>query len=240
MTAYDDFRDNAYLSELDSDIDAFIARYNSHNPAQRKTVFLFPGGMASQLKRSWFPNIAGNYASLWLDCPALVGGTTFLQLHSALEDYLRCAIVPDGNVEFFGVDPYKDFIDWCRNNGIDVFVFGWDWRRPGKASANLFLKKFIAKFTSIVAQYAPHALDNVYLIGHSFGGIVIKHMMNDFNDPFVANKVKLAITVATPFYGYAGHLPRFFKGDENLNFTQGLDGAREMTRIISTMPAGYE
>jgi hypothetical protein len=43
--------------------------------------------------------------------------------------------------------------------------------------------------------------------------------------------------VATPFYGYAGQLPRYFVGDPDLN---PLYGKRPITRVVSSFAAGYE
>ena len=38
-------------------------------------------------------------------------------------------IVANGSIELEGITPYDDFADWCELNKIDLFIFGWDWRR---------------------------------------------------------------------------------------------------------------
>ena len=53
---YDQTRDNEQLSKLDDAIRSFITRYNSNlSSTNRKTIFLFPGGMGSQLLRATTP-----------------------------------------------------------------------------------------------------------------------------------------------------------------------------------------
>jgi hypothetical protein len=69
--------------------------------------------------------------------------------------------------------------------------------------------------------------------------MVIKHIMNDYRDSYV-QKMKGAITVASPFYGSGGQLPRYFKGFSVVNSTVGNHGATKITKAISTMPGGYE
>jgi len=52
--SYDSTRDAEQLNQIEHAIDDFIVRYNNSSaPASsRQTVFLFPGGMASRLKRA--------------------------------------------------------------------------------------------------------------------------------------------------------------------------------------------
>jgi hypothetical protein len=54
--SYEQTRDNEQLSKLDDAIGSFITRYNSNlSSTNRKTIFLFPGGMGSQLLRATTP-----------------------------------------------------------------------------------------------------------------------------------------------------------------------------------------
>ena len=66
--------------------------------------------------------------------------------------------------------------------------------------------------------------------------MIVKLILNRSNNPF-AQLMKQAVTVATPFYGYAGQLPRYFIGDPDLN---PLYGKRPITRVVSSLAAGYE
>jgi hypothetical protein len=238
MTAYDDARDQAYLDRLTQDIAEFAQNYSG---AQSKgTVFLFLGGLASQLVRSdtVYPATPYNYDLLWLDFWNILSGTAIDLQMAGDDDYQDQFMLPDGPIDSILVQPapYDGFIQWCENNHIDLFVFGWDWRRTSAAAANFFLNKFLPEF---VAGAGTAPLNNFWLIGHSFGGMVVKQIMNQFGDQNV-QKMKGAITVATPFYGYGGQLHRFFKGDPNLNFSEGREGPKIVTEIISTLAAGYE
>jgi hypothetical protein len=48
--------------------------------------------------------------------------------------------------------------------------------------------------------------------------------------------VQKAITVASPFYGYGGQLPRYFVGDPDLNAFYGIS---PVTEVASSLQAGY-
>jgi len=62
---YDAARESEQLRVNDAAINNFINRYVNRNlpAAQRKTVFFFPGGMASQLLRATTPYDATNPAA---------------------------------------------------------------------------------------------------------------------------------------------------------------------------------
>jgi len=67
------------------------------------------------------------------------------------------------------------------------------------------------------------------------GGMIVKLISNRSNNPYV-QLMKRAITVATPFYGYGGQLPRYFVGDPDLNH---FYPKRVVTRVISSLAAEY-
>ena len=154
-------------------------------------------------------------------------------------DFEEKYVVPEGCVDFVLAHPYGNFIQWCRHNWIDLFVFGWDWRRGVQELADFFLNVFMPMFDVRFAGHTPHPLDNFTLIGHSAGGMVVKMILNASADQYV-QRMKKAITVATPFYGYGGQIHRYLKGDTDLNWTEGANGASVYTRVISSMPGTYE
>lgn len=241
MSAYDDARDQAYLQRLSADIAEFAQNYNGAQ--SRGTVFLFLGGLASQLVRAdaAYPATPSNYDLLWIDFWGILSGTAIDLQMAGDDDYLDQFILPDGAIDSIFVQPapYDGFIQWCEGKNIDLFVFGWDWRRSSAAAANFFFDEFLPEFVAGVQNCHPNPLSNCWLIGHSFGGMVVKQIVNQFNNPFV-QQIKGAITVATPFYGYGGQLHRFFKGDPDLNFSEGSQGPTVVTKIISSLAAGYE
>jgi hypothetical protein len=63
-------------------------------------------------------------------------------------DYQQQVVVPDGPLDLLIVRPYKDFIEWCENNNVDYFIFGWDWRRDPQKSVDFFLNVFMPRFGS--------------------------------------------------------------------------------------------
>jgi len=236
---YDQTRDNEQLSKLDDAIGSFIARYNSNlSSTNRKTIFLFPGGMGSQLLRATTPESDDPpffYNTVWLDCSIVFGAGEHLQMQGDIDSEQRI-IIPDGPVDFTTIRPYDQFIQWCDDSEIDYFVFGWDWRRDLCLTVDFFLNTFLPLFRSRVqAECSSDPLQDFSLVGHSMGGMIVKLIANRNNNPYV-QLMKRAITVATPFYGYGGQLPRYFVGDPDLNH---FYPKRVVTRVISSLAAEY-
>jgi hypothetical protein len=236
---YGQTRDSEQLSKLDDAIGSFIARYNSNlSSTERKTIFLFPGGMGSQLLRATTPEPDGPpyfYNMVWLDCSIAFGAGEHLQMQGDIDSEQR-VIIPEGPVDFTTIRPYDNFIQWCDDNEIDYFIFGWDWRRDLNLTVDFFLNTFLPLFRSRVqAECIPDPLQDFSLVGHSMGGLIVKLIANQSNNPYV-QLMKRAITVATPFYGYGGQLPRYFVGDPDLNH---FYPKRVVTRVISSLAAEY-
>ena len=124
-------RDQEQIAKLDQAIERFATIYGADNAPQPKTIFLFPGGMGSQLMRSRTADNKPpyNYYLAWLACNVILGEARNLQLSPGDIDYQRRYVVPDGAVDFVRVHPYGDFVQWCGRNWLHLFIFGWDWRR---------------------------------------------------------------------------------------------------------------
>jgi pimeloyl-ACP methyl ester carboxylesterase len=213
---------------------------NPSNP-HRQTIILFPGGLGSRLMRAdsaYQDGVQGqvfSYDTVWLDCSVLSGDALNLQMQGDIDSENKF-IIADGFVHFGLMDirPYDDFIQWCSDRNLDWFVYGWDWRRRPDHAVQFFLTRFLPTFRQRVqAACGADPLQNCTLIGHSFGGMVVKLIMNDAN-PLV-DQIKRAVTVATPFYGYAGQVHRYFEGEPQLNF----EGTGRVTRVISSLRGGY-
>jgi pimeloyl-ACP methyl ester carboxylesterase len=237
---YGEMRDSEQLSQLRTEITNFISRYGGNNSVKnRKTLILFPGGMGSRLLRADTPISQGPpdaYDTVWLDCSILAGVGLYLQMQADI-DYDKQIIVPNGPVDFMELKPYDKFIEWCDSKGIDYFIFGWDWRRDMGLTVDFFLNSFLPLFQqSVKRKCNADPLKDFALIGHSMGGLIVKLIMNRSNNSYV-RLMKQAVTVATPFYGYGGQLPRYFMGDPDLERV-GY-GKRQLTRIISSFAACY-
>lgn len=233
-------RDKEQLAQLDEQVSQFIARYRQHRPARRKTVILFPGGMGSSIK--WATTSQGNtpyfYNLIWLDCPILTGGALLLKMKGD-DDAGRHFVIADGCVRFPPMlVPYDDFLSWCTSRKFDWFVFGWDWRRDPELVARFFLKSFVPKFRQRVrTECGTDPFADVTLIGHSFGGMVVKLVLNQGGSHVAA--IRRAISVGSPFYGYAGQLNRYFKGDPDLDRLSWSYDPRNLTQLISSLPGPY-
>jgi pimeloyl-ACP methyl ester carboxylesterase len=237
-------RDQEQLAQLNTEISSFISRHKRHSPSgPRKTIILFPGGMGSSLKWAHTPHgvTPYSYDKIWLDCPIMTGGGHLLKMEGDL-DADRHFVIADGCVHFsvfpfIDLRPYESFLEWCEDNEFDWFVFGWDWRRRPELVAAFFLNHFVPKFRHRVqTECGVDPFDDVTLLGHSFGGMVIKLILN--HGGTVVDQIERAITVGTPFYGHAGHLHRYFKGDPDLDGISDYD-KRNLTELISSMRGPY-
>jgi hypothetical protein len=251
--SYDTTRDAEQLNQIEHAIDDFIVRYNNSNaPANaRQTVVLFPGGMASRLKRArkrYEDNVSGvqtfTYDDVWLTPLTLAFPTDVRNLKmkrvapGKYRDKDNHIIVADGSVGLLGCTPYDGFTAWCDKKQLDWFVFGWDWRRPLQHGGKFFVEKFLPHFQARVQAGCNNAdpLIKFSLIGHSFGGMVVNYLLRK-NHPNVAHLYR-AITVATPFYGYASQVHRWFEGESSFNGP--LDIFRDgVIKVMCSLPALY-
>jgi hypothetical protein len=247
--SYAGTRDSEQLRILDVAIAEFIQRYTS-NPAAvgRRTIFLFPGGMGCQLLRARTPYQnavaapqAFQYDKVWLTVGTFLGDALRLGMHhdpldppGVERDLDDRIIIADGAVELFGITPYDRFTQWCELNGLDWFIFGWDWRRRLEDTVSLFLTQFLQRFRSAVQNACgADPLNDFVLVGHSFGGMIVNLILHQANS--LLDTMTRAITVAAPFYGYDGQIHRWFEGVEYFN----LLGKTAVIRVISSMPACY-
>jgi pimeloyl-ACP methyl ester carboxylesterase len=241
---YSATRDSEQLRYLKQDIAGFINRYQSRPPGtKRRTLFLFPGGMGSQLLRARTPYQPGGppiqnfqFDAVWLTLGTFLGDALTLKMHEVngvyhdLDDRI---IIPYGAVEFLGLTPYTRFVQWCELNDIDWFIFGWDWRRRLEDTVDFFLNTFLPVFKSIVVPECPNALKDFVLMGHSFGGMVVTLILQQNNS--LLSHMTHAVTVASPFYGYDGQIHRWFEGEPLLNYL----GTQAVIEVITSLPGVY-
>ena len=252
--SYDSTRDAEQLRVIDPSIDDFIDRYNNSNGpiggGQRQTVFFFPGGMGSKLKRAKTPYLdAGppgqmfNYHTVWLTFEDFLGEVLDLAITKANGEYRdkdNRIIVADGTVDILGWTFYDGFTEWCEDSGLDYFIFGWDWRRRLEHSGEFFITQFLPYFQQRVRDGCNNAdpLANFSLIGHSAGGMVINWILRESCDNPILGNLQKVITVATPFYGYADQLHRWFEGDSDFNWDPFVT-KDDLIKVICSLPACY-
>lgn len=247
--SYESSRDSDQLDIMGHAIEDFIDRFNQSTvPATkvRQVVFLFPGGMASRLKQATKPYnclIGGTqsfqYVTAWATPLTLVGGALSLRMkkrpQGKYRDHLHRIVIADGEVSFLGVKPYRDFTDWCEKEQLDYFVYGWDWRRRIDECARFFLEQFLPHFQECVKAGCNNfdPLENYTVIGHSAGGMLANWVLRQGPAGLAR-----AITVATPFYGYAGQTHRWFEGESYLN-GPGNVMRDDIIRVICSLPGCY-
>jgi pimeloyl-ACP methyl ester carboxylesterase len=232
MNDYAAVRDREQMRIHDLRLDAFIRSYRRG----RRVIFLFPGGMGSNLYRARTP-FDPAYDCIWLGANSFMGGALLLRMyrdddgvHRDLGDRI---IVADGLVTISGLTLYDCFARWCAESGLNLFVFAWDWRRRLEETVTLFLR-FLPRFRArIAALYGVDPLRDFVLLGHSYGGIIVKLILDEPSAEL--DGLHRAIAVATPFYGFGTIIRRWFQGDPYLN----LLGRREVIRTICSLPGCY-
>ncbi|MGB8058284.1 MAG: hypothetical protein WCF75_16930, partial [Pseudolabrys sp.] len=241
---YQDTRDSEQLRILDKSIDTFISGF--HPTAQ--TIIFFPGGLASRLLRAktpYKPNISApqrfdfDGQEVWLSAwtfghPEL--NALKLRMHKEADGFYHDEddriIIADGCIELAGITPYDDFSDWCKDNNINLFIFGWDWRRPLGDIVTFFLDKFLPRLNARLGSAGP--LRNFTLVGHSFGGMIVNLILKS-GKPLEG--MTRAITVATPFYGYGGQIHRWFEGEALLNHLG--ENKIDIIKTLGSLPSSY-
>jgi hypothetical protein len=236
---YGTVRDGEFTKRLDASIASFVTGYQANHP----TIILFPGGMGSQLchYNQTFPTPPRDSQLLWVACDFFAAGAEKIWLNKDNSDARHQYVVADDAIDFLVVRPYRGFRDWCRRKKVNLFVFGYDWRRSAQEAATHFVGTFMPHLDRAIRAKTGEPLKNYTLVGHSAGGMAVKLIVNDAGNEYV-RRMSRAITVATPFYGYAGQIQRFLTGvlALNWNLAEPDHQNRRMAEIIATMPGGYE
>ena len=231
--------------QMDGAIGTFLDSYATHRltPHQR-TVIFFPGGMGSELvraNRAYNPGLpTGSYGfeTIWVDLPKVFfdEGALLLQMNGD-QDANDRFIVGHGPLTNCALHPYDNVATWCRANKLDLLMVGWDFRRDAAWNVNFFLKVLVPKVKqrAVDRGFQEDPLQGATIIGHSFGGMLAKWILNNHDHPFCAG-LRLAITVGTPFYGTTGQTERLFTSEPALGPFYDLD---EITKTIATLPGGY-
>jgi hypothetical protein len=103
-------------------------------------------------------------------------------------------------------------------------------------ASTFFVRKFLPYFQDRVKNAGrPDPLERFALVGHSAGGMLANLILRT-NDPILST-VTHVITVGTPFYGYAGHLHRWFEGVPQLNVFDLFK--QRMMDTVASLPGPY-
>ncbi len=244
MTAYEDRLTSEQLGMMKDEIESFLDSFATHQgePLQRSFIF-FPGGMGSELVRSnkvFNPGLPGGsygYETLWVDLMRVILEEAALLLQmNGNQDSSNRFILANGALKNCALAPYDNVATWCTANHLDLLMVGWDFRRNADWNVNFFLQVLVPEVRRRASQRGlGDPFKGATMVGHSFGGMVVKWILNKYDDPFCQN-LRLAITVATPFYGSTGQTQRLFTSEPMLGPFYDAD---DVTKTIATMPGGY-
>jgi pimeloyl-ACP methyl ester carboxylesterase len=121
-----------------------------------------------------------------------------------LEDIAFCKSTPNASwtMNVFGNLAYIPLLQTLENNGYDVSVFNYDWRKD--------IRDNISKLSNHINAVADSG-EKVSLVGHSMGGLIGRSYLNQ---TFGEGKISTFITVGTPHKGATTTYP-FWAGAEN-------------------------
>ncbi len=240
--SYDSARKKEIRDAHDRHIEEFARGYKRNRP----TILFLPGGMGSQIDRSdeayaGDASLPFKYDPIWVD-PGIVFDKEALQLEieSNSHDIGNHICVPNGPLRYL-LKPYNATEDYFRDKDFNYLVFGYDWRRPLLESAD-FLRSFLKQLKSRVQYlWQENPLPNTTILCHSMGGLVAKVFLHCVFKPNtkaadVRKWMCRLVTVATPFYGTANHMTRYYKGQKVLNT---LYKANNLARLTATFPGPY-
>src|SRR5262245_36435387 len=91
-------RDQEQIRRLDDAIERFKTLYDADPSPHKRTLFLFPGGLGSQLMRarSTYTHPPFTYYTAWLACNVVFGEARHLGLAPGGVDFNQTYVVPDG------------------------------------------------------------------------------------------------------------------------------------------------
>jgi pimeloyl-ACP methyl ester carboxylesterase len=245
MATYGDGLKDEQLGQMNDAIEAFLDSYAQHRGSLlQRTVIFFPGGMGSELVRAriaYNPKLpTGSYGfdTVWVDLVQVIVDESALLLQmNGEQDSNDKFIVAHGPLSNCALHPYDNLAAWCTANNLDLLMVGWDFRRDADWNVDFFLNLLVPAVKQRAADrgWSEDPFHGATIVGHSFGGMVAKWILNKHDHPFCRD-LRLAITVATPFYGSPGQTERLFTSEPALGPFYNLD---EITTTIATLPGGY-
>ena len=238
-------RQKAILDSHMNRIEDFARTYNR----DKESIVLLPGGMGSQLDRSIQPyekksTSGDSYDPIWMDWGLLFNDDSLkVEILPNGRDVDNYIVRPNGPLRFL-VKSYDATESYFRERGFNYIVFGYDWRRPLRESAE-YLQKFLSLLRKRVSELrGQDPLPTTTILCHSMGGLVAKvflhRVFNKTTQSANVNKwMARLITVATPFYGTSNHMRRYYKGQDFINQINGETGATTVANISGTLPGPY-
>ena len=210
-------------------------------PVQKtEPVIIVPGIMGSDLINASEPG-----DKIWLDINRVIGSLSddflsYLEMDNN-GDTINAINIGDviREIKALGIynqDVLKGLISYLQTNGYqeneNLFVFPYDWRQGIDLTAAQLNQKILDVLSRTGSQ-------QVNIIAHSMGGLVVKNYMKEYANQ---NKINKFIDIATPHLG----APKAFKAlkyGDDFGFRIGglvFLNSEEIKIISQNMPSVYE
>lgn len=215
----------------------------------RPTIVLVPGGMGSHLDISAEPytgDDAGGFRRfdpIWMDLGIVFSRDALkLQIGEDGHDWRDRVVIGDGPLQFF-VTAYDGTERFFRQElGWNYIVFGYDWRREVTEAAG-YLEEFLRRLAARVKQQTDESpLPSTTLVCHSMGGLVAMCFLQrlarrqSVRAADIDKWFRQVVTVGSPIYGAATHMPRYYQGQSMLN---DINGKPAIARMVGSLPGPY-
>jgi len=234
--SYEKYRKDLIQGYYDHQLETLMMGFDPARP----TVILLPGGMGSQLERTErkypaSPNVINDV--IWLDLGIAPPKRDALKLEitGTGDDLDKYVIAAHGPISFVTETPYGELEDLAYDQDWNYGVFGYDWRRSLKESADYF-KAFILAFQKRVkSDYGKDPIPELTIVCHSMGGMVCTYALTD--PKFSGLGFRAIVTIATPFYGTSTQQERYYVGVPGILNT--IYGAKTVVEIVASLPGPY-
>ena len=198
--------------------------------ARRPLIFI-PGLLGSRLCRD-NPSKPAEPQVVWGSVSALPDFPTLRITEGGPDDVKPCGLIRE--IVFLGVvvqDVYGPAIAHLEKigyrNGVDLFIFDYDWRRSVFDNA--------ARLEGFVREKIPNPSQRFDIVAHSMGGLIARVFAQRHDN---ASQLARLFSAGTPFQGSAKVYVMVEKGWGTLNPLMG--GLPAFRRTMLSFPSAYE
>ena len=137
------------------------------------------------------------------------------------------------------VEELRDGLSKKKNRPVPVYPFAYDWRLPLHLVENQladFIEEVIERTRLMGRTYQEYKnCEEVNLIGHSMGGLVVAGYLADYAGKGKGSKVGKVVTLATPFQGSYEAAVKTATGTAKLGVSRQSSRERQAARLTPSL-----
>ena len=221
----------AFVLVVGAPLDSGSAYAQAPAASARRPLIFIPGLLGSRLCRD-NPSKPAEPQVVWGSVSALPDFPTLRITEGGPDDVKPCGLIRE--IVFLGVvvqDVYGPAIAHLEKigyrNGVDLFIFDYDWRRSVFDNA--------ARLEGFVREKIPNPSQRFDIVAHSMGGLIARVFAQRHDN---ASQLARLFSAGTPFQGSAKVYVMVEKGWGTLNPLMG--GLPAFRRTMLSFPSAYE